>query len=449
MYGPLEALRVCSAWCRMGGMEDRAVFLKNTELFSTAPDSVLKGIAAMLNPVDFAAGAVIFHEGDPGDALYIVESGTVTIKREGGPPITRQLGECIGEMALLDRAPRSSTVVADSDVRLLRLAEEDFRKILEESKEVALGVFRVLTGKLRQEAMAPITLGVDQSQTQAQPGGPYANPSHELAAGQLFAGRYRMEQRLGQGGMATVYKAVDQILNIPVAIKIMNRISEDERTLGRFKREVILARKVIHPNACRIYDMGEVNGVYYVSMEYVEGKTLTEIGATSKRSTLSEGIPIFRQVLSALEEIHRAGIIHRDLKPQNIMVDRHNRAIIMDFGIAISVEMEQRMTLEGQLVGTPHYMAPEQFGGDFIDHRVDLYAMGVMLFEVFTGKRPFEGTSTMAVITAHLNKPPGKPTAIAPEIPPSLEAIILKALEKDPANRFQSASEMLAALDTI
>ncbi|HSP07871.1 MAG TPA: serine/threonine-protein kinase, partial [Acidobacteriota bacterium] len=180
--------------------------------------------------------------------------------------------------------------------------------------------------------------------------------------GFVFAGRYEIQKKIGKGGMGTVFKALDRILDIPVALKTMNpEISTDEKTLARLKREVILARKVAHPNVCRLYDIGECDGIHYVSMEFVEGMTLSDMLLLRGKLPPAEGLQILRQVLLALQEAHRARVIHRDLKPQNIMVDVHQRAFIMDFGISFSADVE-RLTTTGMMIGTPRYMAPEQFG---------------------------------------------------------------------------------------
>ncbi|PWT91060.1 MAG: hypothetical protein C5B54_06095 [Acidobacteria bacterium] len=265
--------------------------------------------------------------------------------------------------------------------------------------------------------------------------------------GSLFAKRYLIEGQLGKGGMGTVYKATDKILDVPVALKIMNAM-QSEKTLERFKREVILARKVAHPNVCRTIDIGESNGTHYVSMDYIEGVTLADMLKKEGKLPIETGINITRQVLKALEEAHRQNIVHRDLKPQNVMIDATQRALIMDFGISLSAGAE-RLTQVGSLLGTAQYMAPEQIEGKDIDLRVDLYAMGIILFQMLTATLPFSGESTMAILYAHVKQPPLKPSAVIPDFPPELERIILKALEKDPAQRFSSATEFLQALDAF
>lgn len=267
--------------------------------------------------------------------------------------------------------------------------------------------------------------------------------------GYVFAGRYEIQKKIGKGGMGTVFKALDKILDIPVALKTMNpEISSDEKTLARLKREVILARKVAHPNVCRLYDIGESDGIHYVSMEFVDGLTLSDMLLVQGKLPPAEGLRILRQVLLALQEAHRAGVIHRDLKPQNIMVDVNQRAFIMDFGISYSADVD-RLTTTGMMIGTPRYMAPEQFGESPLDLRADIYSMGIIFYEAFTGRLPFDAKTPATVMYAHIHSVPTPPAQLEPGIPPKLEQLILKALEKDPKKRFQNAAEMIAAIDSV
>jgi len=288
----------------------------------------------------------------------------------------------------------------------------------------------------------------DETRTEAVSGVSVAPPPvQQMRPGEVFAKRYRIQRKLGEGGMGAVYKATDTILNIPVALKIMSpRIIHDEGTLERFKREVILARKVAHPNACRVFDIGDHAGIHYVSMEYLDGLPLSELLRTHGRLPPERCISIIKQVLKALEEAHRVGVVHRDLKPANIMVLKDDHSSIMDFGISISSDVH-RVTRTGQIVGTPHYMAPEQFESASIDRRADLYAVGVMMYQMLTGRLPFEGHSPIAVIYAHLKSTPQRPSEITPDLPEEIERIILRAMEKDAEKRFQSAAEFLKALE--
>lgn len=272
---------------------------------------------------------------------------------------------------------------------------------------------------------------------------------HELQKGDFFAKRFVIEEKLGEGGMGSVYKANDKLLGVPVALKVLRSgVVNSQTALERFKREVILARKVGHPNACRIYDIGESEGIQYVSMEFLQGETLSDILRRQPQLSIDVGLTIIKQVLLALAEAHRVGIIHRDLKPQNIMVDNELRTWIMDFGISISAE-SQRVTQTGMFIGTPYYMAPEQFEGKNTDLRADIYSIGVILYEMFVGKLPFKGETPMAIALSHLRETPLRPQDVAPGVPDILDQIIMKALEKDPTQRYQSVRELQRALDPL
>jgi serine/threonine protein kinase len=228
---------------------------------------------------------------------------------------------------------------------------------------------------------------------------------------------------------------------------VMNsQFARNEEALQRFRREVILARKVSHPNVCRIYDMSESENIHYLSMEYLEGKTLAQLIELQTRLTPELGVHIIQQILIALQEAHRVGVIHRDLKPQNVMVDSQDRAYIMDFGISTSAEVS-RLTQSGTVPGTIIYMAPEQLQAHDIDHRADLYAIGLMLFEALTGRLPFEATNPVEVIAAHLKGNLRMPSQIISNFPPELEKIISKSLEKNVSKRYQSADEFRQALE--
>lgn len=270
----------------------------------------------------------------------------------------------------------------------------------------------------------------------------------DLKQGDYFADRYLIEEKIGAGDSGTVYKTIDKMLEIPVALKILPADESNPKShLVRLKRSVILARKVSHPNACRIYDMGEFNGKRYVSMEYVPGHSLEKMLHSQGRMKQDVGLFILNQVLLALAEIHRLGIIHRDLKPQNIMVDEQLRVWIMDFGISTSSD-SQRVTRTGSFLGTAQYIAPELCLAKASpkDVRADLFSVGVIMYEMFVGRLPFQGDSPFAVINAMLTEDPQRPSKIVPDISPVLESIILKAMAKDVEARYQTANELIQAI---
>ena len=267
-------------------------------------------------------------------------------------------------------------------------------------------------------------------------------PTTLLSLAAALEGRYQVLAELGRGGMGIVYQAYDKQLKEQVAIKLLSPLlSTDNEALERLTREVSLARRVTHPNVIRIHDIAEVNGLHYVSMEYFGGTNLKEHLKRSGPLSLLNAYQILSQMCDGLEAAHSQGVVHRDLKSQNVMVGPSGQIKIIDFGLARSVHLEG-MTATGLIMGTPEYMAPEQVAGKHVDERADIYALGVILFEMLTGRVPFTGDSPIAVGFQQLKDPPPPPRSINPQIPEDVEKIILKALEKDPIRRYRNVDEL-------
>ena len=265
----------------------------------------------------------------------------------------------------------------------------------------------------------------------------------------IFAGRYRELVKIGDGAMASVYRALDTVLDQTVALKVLHPdLAANHDYIARFKREIALARTITHPNVYRIYDIGQSEDSHFISMEYVEGEELKSI-IQSRPPGLEEGLRIIRQICLALSQAHRKGIIHRDLKPQNIMLEKETgRCVVMDFGIAIG-ETSSAITQSGAFLGTPEYISPEQANGQNVGQAADIYAVGIIMYELFTGKLPFGPGKPLSVALKHINETPVAPRKLKPELPRELEAIILKAMEKEPARRYQSAAELAAELGRL
>lgn len=272
------------------------------------------------------------------------------------------------------------------------------------------------------------------------------HPTHWT--GELDA-RYEVLEEAGRGGMGVVYKARDKETNETVALKILKPdIASDPAAAERFLNEVRLSRRITHKNVCRVYEFTRAGTVAYLSMEYVEGESLRSIVERIGAVNVRKGIEIARQICAALHEAHAQGIVHRDLKPENVMLDRAGKVKVMDFGIARLLDTSVTATAGG-IIGTPAYMAPEQAEGRAVDARTDIYASGLILYEIFTGTTPFTGDTPMVVALKQIREVPAPPRAIDASIPPELDAAIMRCLEKDPARRFQSVEELDAVLASI
>jgi serine/threonine-protein kinase len=274
-----------------------------------------------------------------------------------------------------------------------------------------------------------------------------------LRAGSLLAGRYEIKQQLGAGGMGVVYRAWDRELQETVAIKTLKpELVGDSNLLERFKQEIRLARKISHPNVVRTHDLGEHEGTYFITMEFVEGTSLDELLKRRGALPLSVSLTIGKQLLRALDVAHGQGVVHRDIKPPNLVVDAQGFLKVMDFGIARLVEGRgkgEALTAEGSIIGTPEYMAPEQLMGLPVDGRCDLYATGAVLYECVTGKRMVEETSFATLLLKQAQEPAPDVRKLAPKLPESFAKVIMVAVEKKPEDRWQTAESFAEMLDRV
>jgi eukaryotic-like serine/threonine-protein kinase len=266
-----------------------------------------------------------------------------------------------------------------------------------------------------------------------------------VAENTVVDGRYRIIRRIGAGGMAEVWCATDTQLDRKVALKILQpRFAQDQEFVERFRREASSAAGLQHPNVVNVFDRGEYDGTYYIAMEYVEGASLRDL--VNRGMSVEAAVGVTRQILAAARFAHSNGVIHRDLKPGNVLVDRNGRATVTDFGIAKAGVSE--ITQTGSVMGTAQYLSPEQAQGLEVTAASDLYSVGVILYEALTGRVPFEADSAVAVALKQVSEVPRPPSELNPKVSRALDAVVLKALAKDPANRFASADEFEAALDT-
>ena len=324
-----------------------------------------------------------------------------------------------------------------------------FQRMVEElqAKQQLVEVMQAASG----EVTRPMNLATAADAATSVGGGPRGKGERKLETGTRFAGRYEIKELLGVGGMGMVYRAWDAELGESVAIKTlrMDAVQSEPAALERFKQEIRLARRITHRNVVRTHDLGEVDGVYFITMEFVEGHSLKHL--IQKRGSLPVNVTLTvgKQLCRALENAHEQGVIHRDIKPQNLIVAPSGMLKVMDFGIARLAKQTEGMTQVGMAVGTPEYMAPEQLLGAEVDFRADLYATGAVLFESLTGRPPFVADSPISLVARTLKEAPPAPSSLNADVPAPLEALILRSLSKDPADRPQSALLLFEELDAI
>jgi serine/threonine protein kinase/Flp pilus assembly protein TadD len=274
-------------------------------------------------------------------------------------------------------------------------------------------------------------------------------PVEEHPRGSTFANRYKIIEKLGTGGMGSVYRVEDINIGQDIALKLIKSdIVSDKKTIERFRNELKITRMISHRNVCRMFDLAETEGTFYITMEYVLGEDLKSFIRRSGKLDIPKAISIAKEVCEGLNEAHRLGVVHRDLKSNNIMIDKEGNARIMDFGIARSLRTKG-LTGEGIIIGTPEYMSPEQAEAREVDQRSDIYSFGVILYEMVTGRVPFEGETPLGIAIKHKSEIPKDPRELNVQIPEDLSRVILRCMEKDKEKRYQSAGEVRSELSRI
>src|SRR5580704_18027161 len=269
-----------------------------------------------------------------------------------------------------------------------------------------------------------------------------------LGPGTIVDDRYRIVSRLGSGGMADVFLAEDEQLGRKVALKLLyQRFAEDPGFVERFRREAQAAAGLQHPNVVSVYDRGSFDGTYYIAMEYLPGRSLKQLIRDEAPLEPVRAIDITLQILKAARFAHRRGVIHRDLKPHNVIVDSADQAKVTDFGIARAGASD--MTETGSIMGTAPYLSPEQAQGHAVSAPSDLYSVGIVLYEMLTGRVPFDGESPVSIALKHVSEAPIPPSQFNPEIPSALEQVVLWSLNKDPADRPADADQFIMALEQV
>ena len=281
-------------------------------------------------------------------------------------------------------------------------------------------------------------------------------PPEERLCGQTLAGKYRIEGFLSQGGMGAVYRATHVMLGKPVALKLIRpEIVTSPEVVRRFQREARAASLLSHPNIVTIYDLGQVeDGTLYLAMELCAGMSLKDLMVAEGPLAPRRAVRLCRAIAGALALAHKNRIVHRDLKPHNVMIARdaegQETPKLLDFGIAKAVETDgATLTSTGMVLGTPRYLSPEQAKGLSVDGRSDLYSLGIIFYEMLVGRVPFDDPSVPSLLVKHMAEPPRPPSELRPDVPPAIESIVLRLLEKDPARRFQSAEDLSAALAAL
>lgn len=273
-------------------------------------------------------------------------------------------------------------------------------------------------------------------------------PTSILSVASALDSRFQVLKEIGRGGMGVVFQAYDKQLREQVAIKVLSPLlSHDSEALERLKREVSAARRVTHSNVIRIHDISEANQLYYVSMEFFSGISLKDYVRQNGALSTMRAFQVISQICDGLEAAHQQGVIHRDLKSQNIIINSSNQIKIIDFGLARTAHLDG-MTVSGLIMGTPEYMAPEQVAGKKVDERADIYSLGIILYEIFTGRLPFTGDSAISIGFKQIKDDPTPPRFINPQISEEIEEVILKALQKDPFQRFRTVSDLKRTLET-
>ena len=352
--------------------------------------------------------------------------------------ITRPIKQLVAATRKASDGDYSTEIRATSGDEVGELAAA-FGTMLEDLREKQALVEFMMSAGAGDARTAPLSRAMSQTaQQQAAQQGVLIEP------GKTFANRYDIKEVLGVGGMGMVYQAVDRELGETIAIKTLKSdfMAQDDTALERFRGEIRLARKISHRNVVRTHDIGESGGVYYITMEFVEGKSLKELIRSHGRLPVSVVLTVGKQLARALEVAHEQGVIHRDIKPANIVVEPNGVLKVMDFGIARLAQRKEGVTQAGLVIGTPEYMSPEQLLGDDLDGRADMYAAGVVLYECLTGRTPFLADSPITLISKVLEEDAVPPMSINSEVPRSLSDLVLKTMSKDRENRPRNAGEL-------
>ena len=397
---------------------DAIPLLEELGPLSSLTKSALAGIVKLVRCRDFAPGERIIARGDPGDAMYIIASGDVRVPildARGREKMIAKLsrGQFFGEMSLLTGDPRTADVFAEGPVSALVIEKEGFHKITRETPSLARFLTQILADRLTEGGfMASKTIG-----------------------------KYQLLGELGRGGMSVVYNAVHTSLNRPVAVKMLNHeLAFDERFRASFQQEARVIAGLSHENIVQVYDTEQAYATYFIMMEFIAGTSLAKLIEASGRFPESQARDILIQMCRALGFAHGHGIVHRDVKPSNVIMTPDGRVKLMDFGLA-RVQAAEPKPEDEEVVGTVEYMSPEQIRALGVDRRTDIYALGIMAFEMLSGDVPFRAENPYDVLRAHVSEPVPPLRDRTAGVPEDLVQFVERATRKDPAERFQTLEE--------
>ena len=396
-------------------------FILNTKFFSSLPQDSICPLLNSLTTRQVKAKERIITQGSEGDSLYIIRKGSciVNIEKSGVlHPVARlKAGDIVGEMAVLTGERRSTHVDAETDMDLLRLTRTQFDQLSEEYPDMRNFLTEIITQRFA---------------------------SSKLTANRTI-GKYIIREILGQGGWSIVYKGVHETLNFPVAVKMLkHNMAMDPDFQEKFRNEAKTIARLNHPNIVKVYDIEELYRTVFIVMEYLEGYTLEYLMEHMPKPSLAGMVDIILRICTGLEYAHKQGIVHQDLKPANIFMHSDGQVKIVDFGLACP-----QGNIDFDLPGTIFYMAPEQIEGTPVDERTDIYSLGIMVYEMLTGKRPFPEDDLGKLMDFHLTEDAPDPRSIVPDLPDELHSIIMKSIRKDPSNRYRSVSDILAELQPL
>jgi serine/threonine protein kinase len=396
-------------------------FLLKTNLFNAIPHDAISPVFHSLRFKHIKAGERFITQGDEGDGFYIIKNGSCIINLEKDDTITPvarlKAGDLVGEMAVLTGERRSTHVDAETDMDLWSLTREQFDRLSQEFPDIRNFLTEIVVQRFS---------------------------SLKITANRTI-GKYTINEVLDQGGWSIVYKGLHDILNFPVAIKMLkHNMAMDPEFSEKFRHEAKTIARLNHPNIVKVYDIEERYRTVFIIMEFLEGFSLQYLLINKPRPSLSSTLDIILQVCSGLEYAHKQGIIHQDIKPANIFIQPDGQAKIVDFGLACA-----RGNIDFDMPGTIFYMSPEQMQGNPVDERTDVYSLGIMVYELLTGKRPFPEDDLGKLVDWHINENAPDPRILIPDLPEELHTVISKSIRKDPAERFSNISEIVDKLQPL